>query len=214
MQSKNLKNSLNIPKVKINITVIDNYDSFVYNLCDYIDRDAAINLEVFRNDKISVTEVLKTRPDGIVISPGPGRPEEAGISVELIKNMPLKVALFGVCLGHHCLASAFGGKVIKARRILHGKTSTIHYNKSRLFKGVENPFEATRYHSLIVEGGHLPPELKVTALTGRKEIMAIEHRKRPFYGVQFHPESILTDEGLKIVNNFLNIVRKGSVYDK
>jgi anthranilate synthase/aminodeoxychorismate synthase-like glutamine amidotransferase len=190
------------------ITVIDNYDSFVYNLCDYIDRDQSVELEVYRNDKVSVLEVLSGRPDGIVISPGPGRPEEAGISVELIKKAPDEIALFGVCLGHQAMAVAYGGKVVKAERILHGKTSQVSYTKSSLFKGIQNPFEATRYHSLIVEGSSLPSCLKVTATVSREEIMAMEHKSKPHYGVQFHPESILTVEGLKIVNNFLDITRK------
>ncbi|MEA3507111.1 MAG: aminodeoxychorismate/anthranilate synthase component II [Elusimicrobiota bacterium] len=190
------------------ITVIDNYDSFVYNLCDYIDREKSVELKVYRNDKVSVEEVLTGRPDGIVISPGPGRPEEAGISVELIKKIPASIVFFGVCLGHQAMAVAYGGKVVKAKRILHGKTSRVTYTKSRLFKGIENPFEATRYHSLIVEGSSLPSCLEVTATASRDEIMAMEHKSKPRYGVQFHPESILTGEGLKIVNNFLDITRK------
>jgi anthranilate synthase/aminodeoxychorismate synthase-like glutamine amidotransferase len=205
---ESLKNSLNIQKIKVNITVIDNYDSFVYNLCDYIDRDKRVNLKVFRNDKVSVKEVLADKPDGLVISPGPGRPEAAGISVELIRKIPEGITLLGVCLGHQCLAEAYGGKIIKAQRILHGKTSDITYKESRLFKEIKNPFKATRYHSLIIREDMLPSDLTVTALTSKNEIMSIEHRERPLYGVQFHPESILTGEGLKIVNNFLNITRE------
>jgi len=186
------------------ITVIDNYDSFVYNLVDYIGRNPEVSLKVVRNDRQSAEEIIGERPDGIVVSPGPGRPEDAGISVDLIRKNP-GIPLLGVCLGHQALAAAFSGKVIKARRVLHGKTSKISYCNCSLFKGMENPFEATRYHSLIVDSGNFPDELEITAKTGEGEIMGIKHKKLPFYGVQFHPESILTQNGILIVENFISI---------
>lgn len=194
----------------MNITVIDNYDSFVYNLCDYIGRRRNIHLEVLRNDVMSAAEIIKGNPDAIVISPGPGTPEEAGISVDLIKKIPSNTPLLAVCLGHQSLAVAFGAKVVRSKRILHGKTSHIHHNGEGIFKDIDNPFEATRYHSLIVDENSMPSVLKITATSEKKEIMAIKHSKYPFYGVQFHPESILTLCGLKLIENFLNIVETGA----
>lgn len=187
------------------IIVIDNYDSFVYNICDYVGRVSSAEIEVYRNDALSVDEVIGKSPDGIIISPGPGNPDEAGISVELIKNNPPDIPLFGVCLGHQCLVSAFGGSIERAQRIFHGKTSQIHHNGQGIFKGIKNPFEANRYHSLIVRKDDLPDILKITATTDADEIMGIEHNEFPFYGVQFHPESILTEEGLKLIKNFIDI---------
>lgn len=188
------------------IIVIDNYDSFVYNICDYIGRLHLAEIEVYRNDVLSVDEILNKSPDGIVISPGPGEPENAGISVELIKKVKSDIPLLGVCLGHQSIAVAFGGKVTRARRILHGKTSHINHSGTGIFKDIKNPFLATRYHSLIVQDDDFPGVLQVTARTSDDEIMAMEHKEFPIWGVQFHPESILTEFGLKLIENFIDIV--------
>ncbi len=188
------------------IIVIDNYDSFVYNICDYIGRLRLAEIEVYRNDVLSVDEILNKSPDGIVISPGPGEPENAGISVELIKKVKSDIPLLGVCLGHQSIAVAFGGKVTRARRILHGKTSHINHSGTGIFKDIKNPFLATRYHSLIVQDDDFPGVLRVTARTSDDEIMAMEHKEFPIWGVQFHPESILTEFGLKLIENFIDIV--------
>ncbi len=189
------------------IIVIDNYDSFVYNICDYIGRLRLAEIEVYRNDVLSVDEILNKSPDGIVISPGPGEPENAGISVELIKKVKSDIPLLGVCLGHQSIAVAFGGKVTRARRILHGKTSHINHSGTGIFKDIKNPFLATRYHSLIVQDDDFPRVLRVTARTSDDEIMAMEHKEFPIWGVQFHPESILTEFGLKLIENFIDMVR-------
>ncbi|RLD16599.1 MAG: aminodeoxychorismate/anthranilate synthase component II [Caldiserica bacterium] len=188
------------------ILVIDNYDSFVYNLVQYIG-EFTKNIKVFRNDKISLKKVEEISPRFIVISPGPGRPEDAGISVSLVKRFYKKVPILGVCLGHQAIAYAFGGKIIKASRIMHGKVSSIYHYKEDIFKDVPSPFQATRYHSLIVSNKNFPKELMITAKTKENEIMGIKHKKYPLFGVQFHPESILTEYGKKIIRNFLNIQR-------
>lgn len=188
------------------VIIIDNYDSFVYNICDYIGRLDRARIEVYRNDAVSVDEIVSMEPDGIIISPGPGNPDEAGISVDLIKKTAGSIPLLGVCLGHQCLGAAFGGRIIRAQRILHGKTSMIYHEDSRLFKNIKSPFSATRYHSLIIDKSAIPDILKITAHTDKDEVMGIEHRQLPLYGVQFHPESILTDEGLKLIENFIDIV--------
>ncbi len=190
------------------IAVIDNYDSFVYNLCDYFGRHPGVELSVYRNDEIEVEEAVKEAADCFVISPGPGRPEKAGISMELIKNMPEGMPLLGVCLGHQALACAFGGSVERAPEIFHGKTSEVFHEEDELFSGIPSPFEAARYHSLIVSGDSFPADLEITAKTSRGEIMGIKHRELPLYGVQFHPESILTGDGLKLVENFMGIVKR------
>ena len=190
----------------MNIIVIDNYDSFVYNICDYIGRIGNVTIEVYRNDELSVEEILKKTPDGIIISPGPGNPIQAGISIELIKKNSPDIPLLGVCLGHQALGEAFGGKIVRADRILHGKTSQIYHDGSGIFKGITDPFNATRYHSLIIDRESLPEVLRVTARTDKDEIMGVQHRILPFYGVQFHPESILTEQGLKLLNNFIDII--------
>ncbi len=187
------------------IIVIDNYDSFVYNICDYMGRLGYTDIEVFRNDVLSLEEVFKKAPDCIVISPGPGNPQDAGISVDLIKNIAKDIPLLGVCLGHQSIASAFGGKIIRAEKIFHGKTSLIHHDGTGVFKGIKNPFSATRYHSLIVDEKSLPEILRITARTEDNEIMGIVHKDFPIYGVQFHPESILTENGLDLIANFLDI---------
>lgn len=186
------------------ILVIDNYDSFTYNLVQYLG-ELGQKLKVYRNDKISVADIKRLKPSSIVISPGPGRPEDAGISNECIKNFYNKIPILGVCLGHQCIAYCFGAKIVRAKKLMHGKTSLIrHYGKG-IFKNIPSPFEATRYHSLIVERGTLPKELTVTARTKDKEIMALRHKRFPVFGVQFHPESILTAYGKKLLLNFTKI---------
>ncbi|MBL7080979.1 MAG: aminodeoxychorismate/anthranilate synthase component II [Candidatus Omnitrophica bacterium] len=186
------------------ILVIDNYDSFTYNLVQYLGELGA-RLRVFRNDKISITQIRQLKPQQIVISPGPGRPENAGISTHLIKEFAGKIPVLGVCLGHQCLGYVFGAKIVQARRLMHGKTSQIFHNGKDIFKNIPSPFEATRYHSLSVSNKNLPRVLKVIARTKDKEIMALKHRKFPLWGVQFHPESILTKVGKDILGNFLKL---------
>jgi len=184
------------------ILMIDNYDSFTYNLVQYLG-ELGQDLKVFRNDKITLAKVKELKPKQIVISPGPGRPEDAGISNKLIKAFAGKIPILGVCLGHQCIGEAFGGKVIGANRLMHGKTSLVYHNGKEIFKGIKSPFEATRYHSLIVEKKSLPDCFEITAETDKKEIMGLKHKKFPVWGVQFHPESILTKEGKKVLANFL-----------
>jgi len=183
------------------ILVIDNYDSFTYNLVQLLG-ELGEELIVLRNDEITLTEVEKLSPAHIVISPGPGDPSRAGMSNELIRHFCSRIPILGVCLGHQCLAYSFGGRVTRARRLMHGKTSLIYHDGRTIFVGFPNPFEATRYHSLIVEEP-LPAELEVSAWTDEGEIMAIRHREYPLEGVQFHPESILTSEGRRLLENFV-----------
>ena len=186
------------------ILVIDNYDSFTYNLVQYIGQINS-NIKVFRNDKITVRKVMQLKPKKIVISPGPGRPENAGISCELINKLKGKIPILGVCLGHQAIGYAFGGKIMQAKRIMHGKTSMIYHNKKTIFKGIQSPFEATRYHSLVVDRKTLPAELEIISYTkDDKEIMGFKHKKYPIWGVQFHPESIMTKAGMRLLRNFLN----------
>ena len=186
------------------ILVIDNYDSFTYNLVQYLGELGA-DLKVFRNDKIDIAAIKKLNPERIVISPGPGVPKDAGISEEAILTFGKSTPILGVCLGHQAIGEAFGGRIVNARSLMHGKTSLIHHDGKGIFKGLNNPFEATRYHSLIVEKTSLPKVLAITAETSEKEIMGLEHKEYPIYGVQFHPESILTVDGKKILKNFLEI---------
>lgn len=187
------------------ILMIDNYDSFTYNLVQYLGELKA-EVEVIRNDAKSVDDIRRMNPSKIVISPGPGRPEDAGVSVAIIKELGNKIPVLGVCLGHQGIGYAFGAKIINAKRLMHGKTSKIKHDNQGLFKGVENPFEATRYHSLVIDQGTVPDCLKVTATTTDDgEIMAVRHVKYPIYGVQFHPESILTTAGKKLLANFLKL---------
>lgn len=186
------------------ILVIDNYDSFTYNLVQYLGELGA-KLSVYRNDEIAIEGIVKLKPARIVISPGPGYPKDAGISKEVIATFGKRVPILGVCLGHQCIGEVFGGRIVEAKRLMHGKTSLIYHDKKGMFKGVSNPFEATRYHSLLVERKSLPRVLRITAETKEKEIMGLEHKAYPIYGVQFHPESILTSEGKKILRNFLKI---------
>jgi anthranilate synthase/aminodeoxychorismate synthase-like glutamine amidotransferase len=186
------------------ILVIDNYDSFTYNLVQYLGELGA-DLKVYRNDAITVTRIRSLRPARIVISPGPGVPKDAGISEAVIRSFGSTTPILGVCLGHQAIGEVFGGKVVGAKILMHGKTSLVYHNGKDIFKGIENPFEATRYHSLIVERRTFPVDLVITAQTRAREIMGLRHRHYPVFGVQFHPESILTSEGKKILKNFLEI---------
>ena len=184
--------------------MIDNYDSFTYNLVQYLG-ELGEDLKVYRNDKITIAKIKKLKPDAIVISPGPGKPEDAGISVDVIREMQGKVPILGVCLGHQAIGYCFGGKIIRARNLMHGKTSKIYHTGKGIFKGLPNPFEATRYHSLLVDPKSFPEELELLAWTKDKEVMGLRHRKFPIYGVQFHPESIMTEVGKQVLKNFLSL---------
>ncbi|OKP96195.1 aminodeoxychorismate/anthranilate synthase component II [Paenibacillus sp. P46E] len=184
------------------ILVIDNYDSFTYNLVQYLG-ELGEEVKVSRNDEITIQEIEALAPDHILISPGPCTPNEAGISLELLQHFKGIIPIFGVCLGHQAIGQAFGGNVIRAERLMHGKTSPIHHNGTSVFEGLESPFTATRYHSLIVERDSLPDCLEITAETAEGEIMALRHKEYPIEGVQFHPESIITDHGHTILRNFL-----------
>lgn len=186
------------------ILVIDNYDSFTHNLVHLL-REGGDVVEVWRNDRISVPEVLARQPDRVVISPGPGRPEDAGISISLIQALPPEIPLLGVCLGHQALAQAEGGRIVRAPSLVHGKTSEIHHEGRGVFQGLPRPFPAMRYHSLAVDGATLPEALEVTAWLddADRTIMGLRHRNRPHQGIQFHPESFLTPAGRRIVANFL-----------
>jgi len=187
------------------ILMIDNYDSFTYNLVQYLGELGA-ELEVRRNDAIDIEGARALKPDAIVISPGPCTPKEAGISVALLREMSGEVPLLGVCLGHQCVAEAFGGKVVRAGRLMHGKTSPILHDGATIFAGLPNPFEAMRYHSLIVAPDSIPSCLEVTARTAEGEVMGLRHRTFAVEGIQFHPESIGTREGKRLLTNFLKMV--------
>ena len=186
------------------ILMIDNYDSFTYNLVQYLG-ELGERLVVKRNDAITVAGVRRLKPSAIVISPGPGRPSDAGVSNELIRTFAGTIPILGVCLGHQCIGEVFGGEVVRAKRPMHGKTSKIHHAQAGVLKGLPNPFDATRYHSLIVKREGLPKDLAVTAWTDDQEIMGLQHRHFPVYGVQFHPESILTSVGKDLLRNFLSL---------
>ncbi len=186
------------------ILVVDNYDSFVFNLVQYLGELGA-DIDVVRNDKISVDEISERSYEGIVISPGPGKPSDAGICIEVIQKLGGSVPIFGVCLGHQAIAEAFGAKVIRAPHPMHGKTSSIAHTGSSVFSNVENPFRATRYHSLIVDEATLPAFLEITARSEDGLVMGLAHRSLPIHGVQFHPESIYTTLGKQIVANFLSL---------
>jgi para-aminobenzoate synthetase component 2 len=186
------------------ILMIDNYDSFTYNLVQYLG-EMGEKLVVYRNDKITINEIEKLKPVRIVISPGPKSPKEAGLSNEIIRHFAGKVPILGVCLGHQCIGHVFGGEVVRAKRLMHGKTSMIYHNNKSVFKGVPNPFEGTRYHSLIVKRETLPDCLEITAQTKENEIMGLKHKKYNIHGIQFHPESILTKSGKDILKNFLRV---------
>jgi len=183
------------------VVVIDNYDSFTYNLVQYLGELGA-EVTVFRNDQVTLAELEALHPSHIVISPGPGTPEDGGISNEVIRRFAPLTPILGVCLGHQCIGHVFGGKVGRAPRLMHGKTSLIYHTGQGIFNGIPSPFEATRYHSLIVQEP-LPPELEMLAFTSEGEIMALRHRRYPTVGVQFHPESILTQHGKQLLRNFL-----------
>jgi anthranilate synthase component 2 len=186
------------------ILVIDNYDSFTYNLVHYLNELGAETV-VHRNDALSVAEALGLKPQGVLLSPGPCTPNEAGICLDLLAAAPADLPILGVCLGHQAIGQAFGGEVVRARALMHGKTSQIHHTGQGVFKGLKNPFTATRYHSLSVERQALPDVLEVTAWTEDGEIMGVRHRTRPIHGVQFHPESIATECGHELLANFLDI---------
>jgi para-aminobenzoate synthetase component 2 len=186
------------------ILLLDNYDSFTYNLAQYLG-ELGCQVEVHRNDKISVEEIARRKPEKIVISPGPCTPQEAGISVELVERLAGKFPILGVCLGHQAIGAAFGGKIVRAPRLFHGKTSEIHHDGKSIFRKLPEPFTATRYHSLIVERKSLPRELRITAETSDGIIMGFRHRRHKIEGVQFHPESVLTTFGKQLLQNFLSM---------
>jgi len=186
------------------LLMIDNYDSFTYNLVQYLG-ELGQSLQVYRNNKITIAEIEKMRPERIVISPGPCTPREAGISIDVIKHFAGKIPVLGVCLGHQSIGEAFGGDVIRAPYLMHGKTSMIRHDNKTIFSGLPNPFEATRYHSLIIKRETLPPVLEVTAWTDDGVIMGVRHKQYKVEGVQFHPESILTTVGKDLLRNFLKL---------
>ena len=188
------------------IVMIDNYDSFTYNLVQYIEQLGML-VKVFRNDMVSVSDLTTMKPSGIVISPGPGRPESAGISLSVVKYFSGKLPVLGVCLGHQTIAAAFGGKVISSKRLMHGKTSIIKADGKTLYEGILKPFVAMRYHSLSVSRENLPDCLEISAESDDGEIMGIRHRKHPTEGIQFHPESIMTPLGKRILRNFLKMIQ-------
>jgi anthranilate synthase/aminodeoxychorismate synthase-like glutamine amidotransferase len=186
------------------LLVIDNYDSFTYNLVQYFGELGA-DVTVKRNDEISVEEIRNDRPDRICISPGPGRPEHAGISSDVIRQLGSEIPILGVCLGHQCIGQVFGGDIVRAGKLMHGKTSMITHSNSGVFENIAQPLEATRYHSLVVAPQSVPKCLEITATSEDGEIMGLQHRELPLHGVQFHPESILTAEGKSLLANFLRI---------
>jgi len=186
------------------ILVIDNYDSFTYNLVQYLGILGA-EVRVIRNDEATVPEIAAMRPEKILVSPGPCSPAEAGVSVEVIRHFGEILPVFGVCLGHQSIGHAYGGRVVRADRLMHGKTSPIHHDNTSVFAGMPNPFDATRYHSLLVERASLPDCLRITAWTAEGEIMGLAHKTLPVFGVQFHPESVLTQEGMRLMKTFLEM---------
>ncbi len=188
----------------VNILLIDNYDSFTYNVVQAFAKQGA-NVMVYRNDAIDVAEAKKLDVTHLVISPGPGRPEDSGISVSLIAAFAESVPILGVCLGHQCIVSHFGGKIVRAERLMHGKTSMVKHDSKTIYAGLSEPFEAGRYHSLCADAESLPAVLELTAQTERGEIMGVRHRELPIEGVQFHPESVLTPEGDQLLANFMSI---------
>ncbi|CAN7144801.1 aminodeoxychorismate/anthranilate synthase component II [Caulobacter sp. BE254] len=188
------------------ILVIDNYDSFTYNLVHYLNELGADTV-VHRNDDLSVQEALGLHPQAVLLSPGPKAPDQAGICLPLLRGAPDDLAILGVCLGHQAIGQAYGGDVIRAKEVMHGKTSKIFHNDQGVFKGLPNPFIATRYHSLAVDKATLPDDLEITAWTEDGEIMGVQHKTRPVYGVQFHPESIATEGGHQLLANFLDLAK-------
>ena len=190
------------------IAVIDNYDSFVFNLVQALG-SMGEEIRVFRNDDIRVQELIDMKPDGLVLSPGPGRPGEAGITVSAIRELSVTVPTLGVCLGHQAIACAFGGTVVRAQELRHGKASDVEHLGLDIFAGLPSPFSAGRYHSLVAERSTLPEDLEVTAWTSDGVVMGLRHKRRPLYGVQFHPESVLTPEGGRLLGNFARLTREG-----
>jgi len=184
------------------ILVIDNYDSFTYNLVQYL-QELGAEVEVYRNDRITVEGIAARRPEAIVISPGPKTPDDAGVALDAVRTFSGRVPLLGVCLGHQAIGQAFGGRIARAPTLMHGKTSRIEHDGRTIFRGIENPFEATRYHSLMVEPDSVPKSLEVSARSEDGVVMGLRHRDQPTEGVQFHPESVLTPEGKKLLKNFL-----------
>jgi anthranilate synthase component 2 len=189
--------------------MIDNYDSFTYNLVQYLG-ELGEDVRVYRNDQITIPEIGQLKPDRIVISPGPCTPNEAGVSVETIRRFAGKIPILGVCLGHQSIGQAYGGKIVRARQLMHGKTSMIHHANKGVFAGLANPFEATRYHSLVIERESLPEALEITAWTDDGEIMGVRHKTLAVEGVQFHPESILTQYGHELLANFLKVGKRAA----
>lgn len=191
------------------IVMIDNYDSFTYNLVQYLMQLGA-DVKVVRNDKVTLDEIEAMHPDGIVISPGPGRPEDAGLSLAIIRRFSGHIPILGVCLGHQSIAAAFGGKIISAKRLMHGKTSTITADGKMIYQGIKKPFEAMRYHSLAVSRENLPECLEITSESEDGEIMGLRHKSHPTEGIQFHPESIMTPVGKRLLRNFLKMTETPS----
>jgi anthranilate synthase component 2 len=192
------------------ILIIDNYDSFTYNLVQRLGEiDAGLDMQVVRNDQLTVDEIIERKPERVIISPGPCTPSEAGVSVECVERLASKVPLLGVCLGHQSIGQALGGKIVRAKNLMHGKTDMIHHNGGGLLEGLENPFQATRYHSLVIEPDSLPDQLEITAWVdepgGYREIMAVAHKEYPLFGMQFHPESFLTLVGTDMLRRFLKV---------
>jgi anthranilate synthase/aminodeoxychorismate synthase-like glutamine amidotransferase len=192
----------------VRILLVDNYDSFVYNLEQALGELGADPM-VFRNDALSVDGIVRQQPDAVLISPGPGRPEDAGVSMAVVSELSGRLPLLGVCLGHQCIGAAFGASIVRAPELMHGKTSAIHHHGDGIFTGLPNPFVATRYHSLVVSPESVPDVLEVTATTADGVIMGLRHRTLPVIGVQFHPESILTPSGPSLLANFLDLVERG-----
>lgn len=195
----------------LRVLVVDNYDSFTFNLVQYLGELGA-RVEVFKNDAIDVAGVRARRPDGVLVSPGPCTPNEAGVSLDLLRELGGVLPIFGVCLGHQAIGQAYGGRVVRAGRLMHGKTSPILHDGRGVFRGIDSPFEATRYHSLLVERASLPACLEVSAWTEEGEIMGLRHREHDVEGVQFHPESVLTREGKRLVANWLALVASRSAH--
>ena len=192
------------------ILVIDNYDSFTYNLVHYLNELGA-EARVYRNDDLSAAAAIALKPDAVLLSPGPCTPDDAGICLDLLRQAPESLPILGVCLGHQSIGQAFGGRVVRAKALMHGKTSAIRHSGKGVFRDLPDPFTATRYHSLAVDGGSLPDVLEITAWTDDGEIMGLQHCSRPIYGVQFHPESIATEGGHKLLGNFLELAARARV---
>jgi anthranilate synthase/aminodeoxychorismate synthase-like glutamine amidotransferase len=194
--------SATLTRVKKRVVVVDNYDSFTYNLVQYVETLGG-ECDVRLNDRVTIDQIRQLKPSGVLLSPGPGNPDEAGITLSVIRELAGELPIFGVCLGHQAIGQAFGGKVVRAPELMHGKTSGIEHDGRSIFRGLPSPFEATRYHSLIVEEHGFPETLEISARTAKGEIMGLRHRKLAVEGVQFHPESILTDHGLRLIENWL-----------